>query len=101
MRNKLIIAIFFGISPFFLQAQTDALPDANKLSGLSLEDHMNIKVVTASGYMLTTADAPSTTQVITSEQIGERRTEQLENALWYIPDIDMIQQDSIFYFALP
>ena len=61
MRNKLILAIFFGIPPFFLKAQTDALPDANKLSGL----------------------------------------EQLENALWYIPDIDMIQQGSIFYFALP
>ncbi|MEP7236609.1 MAG: TonB-dependent receptor plug domain-containing protein [Ferruginibacter sp.] len=89
MRNKLIIAILFGIFPFFSLAQKDT-EDVNKLLGLSLEDLMNIKVVTASGYMQTTAEAPSTIQVITSKQITERGYEQLEDALRDIPGIDMI-----------
>jgi outer membrane cobalamin receptor len=90
MRNKLFVAITFGILPFFVQAQNDTLEDVNKLLALSLEDLMNIKVVTASGYMQTTAEAPSTIQVITSKQITERGYEQLEDALRDVPGIDMI-----------
>jgi len=90
MRNKLITTIFLGIFPLFLLAQRDTLDDVNKLLALSLEDLMNIKVVTASGYMQTTAEAPSTIQVITSKQITERGYEQLEDALRDIPGIDMI-----------
>lgn len=90
MRNKLVIALLFTIAPFFLRAQTDTLSDVNQLLGLSLEDLMNIKVVTASGYMQTTAEAPSTIQVITAQQITERGYEQLEDALRDVPGIDMI-----------
>lgn len=90
MRKKLIIILFLGILPFSIRAQADTLEDVNKLLGLSLEDLMNIKVVTASGYMQTTTEAPSTIQVITSKQITERGYEQLEDALRDVPGIDMI-----------
>jgi len=57
---------------------------------LSLEQLMNIKVVTASGYLQTTAEAPSTITVITAEQIKDRGYEQLEDALRDVPGIDLI-----------
>jgi outer membrane receptor for ferrienterochelin and colicins len=57
---------------------------------LSLEQLMNVKVVTASGFPQTAAEAPSTITVITAEQIKERGYEQLEDALRDIPGIDMI-----------
>ena len=43
-----------------------------KLLDLSLEELMNIKVVTASGYLQTTSEAPSTITVITARQIAEQ-----------------------------
>lgn len=51
---------------------------------------MNIKVVSASGYLQTPSEAPSTITVITARQIAERGYEQLEDALRDIPGIDMI-----------
>ena len=63
---------------------------------------MNIKVVTASGYMQTTLEAPSTITVITKQQIEERGYEQLEDALRDVPGIDMIHINgyapTLFYF---
>ena len=90
MKNKLIISLFFALAPLFLRAQTDTQANVNQLPGLSLEHQMNIKVATASGYMQTTAEAPSTIQVITAQQITERGFEQLEDALRDIPGIDVI-----------
>jgi outer membrane cobalamin receptor len=60
------------------------------LADLSLEQLMNIKVVTASGYPQTAAEAPSTITVITAKQIAERGYLQLEDALRDVPGIDMI-----------
>ncbi len=57
---------------------------------LSLEQLMNIKVVTASGYLQTAAEAPSTITVITGQQIKDRGYEQLEDALRDVPGIDLI-----------
>jgi outer membrane receptor for ferrienterochelin and colicins len=87
MRNKLFAAAFFVMLPFTMKAQQDSL---SNLLELSLEDLMNVKVVTASGFMQTTTEAPSTIQVITAKQIAERGYEQLEDALRDIPGIDMI-----------
>jgi len=87
MRNKLFAALIFLLVPFFAKAQIDSL---SNLLDLSLEDLMNVKVVTASGYMQKTTEAPSTIQVITEKQIADRGYEQLEDALRDIPGIDMI-----------
>ncbi len=80
----------FLVAPFLLRAQTDSIPGVERLLGLSMEELMNIKVVTASGYLQTTSEAPSTITVITERQIAERGYEQLEDALRDIPGIDMI-----------
>jgi outer membrane receptor for ferrienterochelin and colicins len=87
MRKKLLAACIFFFAPFILRAQNDSL---NKLLDLSLEELMNIKVVTASGYLQSIAEAPSTITVITAQQISDRGYEQLEDALRDIPGIDMI-----------
>ncbi len=73
-----------------LQAQVDTSREVQKLLNLSLEELMNIKVITAAGYLQPVAEAPSTIQVITAKQIRERGYEQLEDALRDIPGIDMI-----------
>ncbi len=90
MRCKIFMVLFFGTIPFLLKAQEDSIPAVSKLIGLSLEELMNIKVVTASGYLQTTSEAPSTITVISAQQIAERGYEQLEDALRDIPGIDMI-----------
>jgi iron complex outermembrane receptor protein len=77
------------ICPALLLAQNDT-STVNSLLNLSLEELMNIKVVTASGYLQTTAEAPSTIQVISAEQIKDRGYEQLEDVLRDVPGIDLI-----------
>src|SRR5688572_4751814 len=99
MRNKLFTAIIILFAPLVTRAQSDSL---SNLLGLSLEDLMNVKVVTASGYMQTSTDAPSTIQVITAKEILERGYIQLEDALRDVPGIDMIHLNgyvpTLFYF---
>src|SRR5882757_3834079 len=89
-RIVILTAVLLSL-PFLLCAQAaDSLPAVNKLLQLSLEELMNIKVVTASGYPQKTSEAPSTITVISSLKIKERGYEQLEDALRDIPGIDMI-----------
>ncbi len=90
MRNKILPILLFLLIPLFLEAQKDTAGDVKKLLQLSLEELMDIKVVTASGFLQTTAEAPSTITVITSQQIADRGYEELEDALRDVPGIDMI-----------
>ena len=94
-------AIFFGISAFCAQAQPGTLPDVNELLRPSPEDLMNIKPVTTSGYSQTTAEAPSTTQLLTSKQNKENGYEQLEDSLKCTPGIDRYNRGFSLYFHLP
>ena len=89
MRSKLIL-VFILLCSLVGKGQIDTSNNVSKLLDLSLEDLMNIKVTTASGYQQTTSEAPSTITVITAQQIAERGYEQLEDALRDIPGIDMI-----------
>ncbi|HSZ86289.1 MAG TPA: TonB-dependent receptor, partial [Puia sp.] len=89
IRNLTLTSLFFLTAPFLLKAQNDSTSGVNLLS-LSLEQLMNVKVVTASGYPQTISEAPSTITVITKQQIEERGYEQLEDALRDVPGIDMI-----------
>jgi outer membrane receptor for ferrienterochelin and colicins len=101
MKNKLFALLFVLFTPLFLWAQKDST-SIDTLLQLSLEQLMNIKVVTASGYLQTTAEAPSTITVITAQQIKNRGYEQLEDALRDIPGIDLIHINgyapSLIYF---
>ncbi len=90
MRTKFLPVFACLLISSIARAQNDTIPDVTKLIDLSLEELMNIKVVTASGYLQTTTEAPSTVTVITAQQIAERGYEQLQDALRDIPGIDMI-----------
>lgn len=90
VRNKLFLISVFSCISQILMAQQDSMQHVESLLNLSLEELMNIKVVTASGYMQTTLEAPSTITVISAKEIEERGYEQLEDALRDIPGIDMI-----------
>ncbi|MGN6533316.1 MAG: TonB-dependent receptor plug domain-containing protein [Ginsengibacter sp.] len=89
MKIKVFVLLLVLFAPSFLLAQKDSA-SIDTLLHLSLEQLMDIKVVTASGFPQTTAEAPSTITVITAKQIAERGYEQLEDALRDIPGIDLI-----------
>ncbi|MES2850644.1 MAG: TonB-dependent receptor [Bacteroidota bacterium] len=89
MKNKItsfIAAVFFLSN---VNGQ-DTIPGISKLINLSLEELMNINVVTATRTSQKITEAPATMNVITSKQIKERGYTQLEDALRDIPGIDFI-----------
>lgn len=90
MKNKFVFLSLFFLFPIIIKAQDDTAADVQKLLTMSLEELMNVKVVSASGYLQTISDAPSTITVITEKQIEERGYEQLEDALRDVPGIDLI-----------
>ncbi|MBI3883784.1 MAG: TonB-dependent receptor plug domain-containing protein, partial [Sphingobacteriales bacterium] len=102
MRSKIFTLTLFLLSGYCVNAQQDTAKEALAFSDLSLDKLMNIQVVTASGYMQTTAEAPSTITVITAQQIADRGYEQLEDALRDVTGIDMTHVNgyapTLFYF---
>jgi len=101
MKNRIIFVVIFLAFSYLAKAQEDTT-GVSKLLNLSLEELMNINVITASGFMQTVSEAPSTITVITARQIAERGYEQLEDALRDVPGIDMIHINgyapTLFYF---
>lgn len=85
----LFSAITYSLS-FPLNAQNTQTANLEQLNNLSLEELMNIEVVTASGVKQKIVEAPSTINVITSQQIQERGYEQLEDVLRDLPGVDLI-----------
>src|SRR6185437_12795165 len=71
-------------------AQNDSIARVDSLTELSLEQLMTIKVVTATGFMQTSEEAPATITVITAQEIKDRGYFQLQDALRDIPGIDLI-----------
>jgi len=100
MRVKAIVFSFLFF-PMLAQCQ-DSVPDLQKLIGLSLEELMNVQVVSATGVTQKVIEAPSTMKVITAKQIKERGYQQLEDALRDIPGVDFIHINgyvpSLIYF---
>ncbi len=102
MRNKLFALILVCLTPILTRAQADTVPEISRLLDLSLEELMNIQVVTATGSIQRISEAPSTMNVITAKQIKERGYLQLEDALKDIPGIDFIHTNgyipTLIYF---
>jgi outer membrane receptor for ferrienterochelin and colicins len=102
MRNKIFIVALLLLTFYCATAQVDTGKEAVAFSDLSIDKLMNIQVITASGYLQTTTEAPSTITVITAQQIVDRGYEQLEDALRDVPGIDMIHLNgyapTLFYF---
>jgi outer membrane receptor for ferrienterochelin and colicin len=69
-------------------------PQISDLYTLSLEELMNITVVTASQSKQNASDAPATIYVITQEQIADRGYATLEELLEDLPEIE-IQRKSV------
>ncbi len=90
LKVLLFCLLFAFFLPEFTCAQSDSLSSVDSLAQLSLEQLMNIKVVTATGFMQTSEEAPAAITVITAEEIKDRGYEQLQDALRDIPGIDMI-----------
>ena len=90
MFMRIFTVCIFLLTSVCMEAQNDSTQGVAKLLSLSLEELMNIKVVTASGFLQTTSEAPSTITVISSQEISERGYEQLEDALRDVPGIDLI-----------
>jgi len=105
MRSKFFAVILLLLTFYCAAAQVDTGKEAIAFSDLSLDKLMDIQVqhvVTATGYLQTTDEAPSTITVITAQQIEDRGYEQLEDALRDVPGIDMIHINgyapTLFYF---
>ncbi len=65
------------------------ISDVRDIFELSLEELMQVEVVTASNVKEKISDAPATTIVITKEQIQERNYKDLLEILQELPGIDM------------
>ncbi len=83
--------IAFYVCSYGLQAQNDPVDEMERLNNLSLEELMNIKVITASGIKQKICEAPSTMRVITSQEIRERGYEQLDDVLRDMAGVDLIR----------
>lgn len=86
----IVLVIAFCFSCCWLFAQNN-LYELEQLNTLSLEELMNIEVVTACGMKQKISEAPSTMHVITSQQIQERGYEQLDDVLRDIAGVDLIR----------
>jgi iron complex outermembrane receptor protein len=94
--NKAITKIIFFVvafclPPYLMPAQTNSVYEMEQLNRLSLEELMNIEVITACGIKQKISEAPSTMRVITSQQIQERGYEQLDDVLRDISGVDLIR----------
>ncbi|MEE4198630.1 MAG: TonB-dependent receptor [Bacteroidales bacterium] len=89
--NKLFILfiIALGWSMDALAQEPDTL-SASRLFELSLEDLMNVEIVSAVRQNQNIIDAPSIVSVITSNQIKERGYSSLEEAINNIAGLDII-----------
>lgn len=103
MRNKIcIVLVFLVTAPLISIAQTDSVTTITRLVNFSLEELMDINVITSTGSSQAISEAPSTMNVITAKQITERGYIQLEDALRDIPGIDFIHTNgyipTLIYF---
>ncbi len=86
-----IIVLGWALMSNWAFAQTqDTILTLDNLKELSLEELMNIMVVTASGKEQKISEAPSTMRVITAQQIQERGYEKLEDVLRDIVGVDLV-----------
>lgn len=88
MKTKISFLLVLSIAPFILRSQVDST--VNTLLDFSLEELMNLEVVSASVSGQKLSNAPSTMLIITAQQIEERGYEELSDALRDVPGIDFI-----------
>ena len=95
----LFINIFIIVCLACLYENASAQVDSAKISflELSLEELMNLKVVSASKIPEETSDAPANIHLITEDQIKTRGYHNLEEVLEDIPGIEIQKKASVEY----
>lgn len=84
-----LLPLFVILNAFFLQAQDSE----DKLRELSLEELLNVPVVTATKQEQSSLDAPATVYVFTEQQIRNRGYNSIEDLLEDVPEVE-IQRES-------
>ena len=87
----ILIFVMCSLLPCFITAQNNQQSEIEKLNNLSLEELMDIDVITATGIKQKMTEAPSTILVITAQQIKERGYEELEDVLRDLAGVDLIR----------
>src|SRR4051812_40529043 len=93
MQRLYIMSVFLLYGMFAFAQDTSQVKN---LAGMSLEDLMNIKVVSSSGVAQTVGEAPSTIRVITAQQIEERGYDRLIDVLRDLEGVDIIHVSGYF-----
>ena len=88
---KLLLVFFFTVTPFLLSAQKDPKTDLSSLLKLSLEDLMNIKVVSVSKSVESLEEVASAVQVITQSDIHNAGAKTLPDALRLASNLQVAQ----------
>ncbi|MES2398158.1 MAG: TonB-dependent receptor [Bacteroidota bacterium] len=84
-RVKFFVTTFLSLSSLFLQAQTDSVLKISTLGELSIEELINIKVVTASKKEEPIELAPNVMYVINENEIKEYGYRKIEDLVARIP----------------
>ena len=92
------LLLYILLSFVFLSSQVRATPDSfdDNLDylELSLEDLVNVSVITSSKYIEKSIDSPANIHVITAKQIKDRGYQNIEDLLRNLPGVD-IQEHSV------
>ncbi len=79
---------------FLLFCTTSLLGQEKTLTEMTIEELMNVKVITASTYYQNLIEAPATTYVITEEEIQQYGYRDLKDVLQHIPGIEYVSSHS-------
>lgn len=94
MKKSLIFSLFFIISQILFAQKKDSESGIYELFDVSLEEILNIGIVTASKKKQNASDAPASAYIVTKEQIQQRGYTNLLEILEDVPEIE-IQRNSI------
>ncbi len=88
-----VVMLYGSIDYVSSQVDTTKIPYLE----MSLEDLLNIKVISASKMVEKSSDAPATIHLITEDQIKTRGYTNLEEVLEDIPEIEIQKKASVEY----
>lgn len=98
MKSRRLMCAIFGFMATFAPLSLHAQQQEEPLSDLSLEELMNVRVVTASNTAERLSDAPATVIVLTRDEIERRGYSDLSQILDDLPGMDVVRPYGDTYF---
>lgn len=95
MKKVLLSILIFGFC--FMSGQTDSLPKTKDLSELSLEELLDIEVISASRKLEKSSEAPAIITTVSRQQIEQLGAVTLIDILKYTPGIEASMGADGFY----